>query len=61
MKERVQIGGFVKVKNRTELYGKVKDVSEKFITIKLFDERGIFKGHLKLEDCKLELDAFVIG
>ena len=56
MKGRIQIGDFIKVKNRTELYGEVKDVSEKFTTIELVDKKGIFKGHLKLEDYKLELD-----
>ncbi len=56
MKERIQIGDFVKVKNHTGLYGEVEDVSEKFTTIKLVDEKGISKGHLKLEDYKLELD-----
>lgn len=56
MKERIQIGDFVKVKNHTGLYGEVEDVSEKSTTIKLVDEKGISKGHLKLEDYKLELD-----
>ena len=56
MKERIQIGDFVKVKNHTGLYGEVEDVSEKFTTIKLVDEKDISKGHLKLEDYKLELD-----
>lgn len=56
MKERVQIGDFVKIKDHNGLYGKVESVSEKFTTIKLVDKKGIFKGHLKLEDYKLELD-----
>ena len=56
MKERVQIGDFVKIKNHSGLYGKVESVSENFTTIKLVDKKGIFKGRLKLEDYKLELD-----
>jgi hypothetical protein len=56
VKERVQIGDFVKIKNHNELYGKVESVSEKFTTIQLVDKKGIFKGHLKLENYKLELD-----
>jgi len=56
VKERVQIGDFVKIKNHNGLYGKVESVSENFTTIKLVDKKGIFKGYLKLEDYKLELD-----
>ena len=56
MKERIQIGDFIKVKNRTDLYGEVENVSKKFITVKLVDGNGISKGHLKLQDYKLELD-----
>ncbi len=56
MKERAQIGDFVKIKDHNGLYGKVEDVSEKFTTIRLVDKKGIFKGYLKLEDYKLELD-----
>ena len=56
MKERVQIGDFVKIKNHNGLYGKVEGGSEKFSTIKLVDKKGIFKGHLTLENYKLELD-----
>ena len=56
MKERIQIGDFVIVKNHTGLYGEVEGVSEKFTTIKLVDEKDISKGHLKLEAYKLELD-----
>lgn len=56
MKERVQIGDFVKIKNQNGLYGKVEGGSEKFSTIKLVDKKGIFKGHLTLENYKLELD-----
>lgn len=56
VKERVQIGDFVKIKNHNGLYGKVESVSENFTTIKLVDKKGIFKGHLKLEDYKLDLD-----
>ena len=56
MKERAQIGDFVKIRNHNGLYGKVEGVSEKFTTIKLVDKKGIFKGRLKLEDYKLELD-----
>ena len=56
MKERAQIGDFVKIKNHNRLYGKVEGVSDKFTTIKLVDKKGIFKGHLTLENYKLELD-----
>ena len=56
MKDRVQIGDFVKIKDHNGLYGKVEVVSEKFTTIKLVDKKGIFKGHLTLEGYKLELD-----
>ena len=50
MRGRIQVGDFVKIKNHTGLYGEVEDVSERFTTIKLVDEKGISKGHLKLED-----------
>ena len=57
MKERIQVGDFIKVKNRTDLYGEVETVSKKFITVKLVDEKGVSKGHLKLEGYKLERDT----
>lgn len=56
MKDRAQIGDFVKIRNHNGLYGKVEGVSEKFTTIKLVDKKGIFKGYLKLDYYKLELD-----
>ena len=55
MKERIQVGDFVKIKNRTEVYGKVENISREFITIKLVDGKGVSKGHLKLEGYKIEL------
>ncbi|ENO12430.1 hypothetical protein MBGDC06_00088 [Thermoplasmatales archaeon SCGC AB-539-C06] len=56
MRERAQIGDFVKIKKYNGLYGKVEGVSDKFTTIKLIDKKGIFKGHLTLENYKLVLD-----